>query len=114
MHSTFEQSGVEIDPSGDWRVALLGGLIKELGVKPPTRDKSNTYFMLLFKLEITIRDRIMGVVWGKMNPLEVFESFRTPKCTYLRETVSFEYRLSKSAEPFLLGAVTRNEQEFYD
>jgi hypothetical protein len=66
--------------------------------------------MVLFKLEIPIPGRNLGS-FGEMNPLEVFGSVGTPKDTSSRETASFDvYRSSKSAEPFLLGEVTRNEQ----
>ena len=52
--------------------------------------------MVLFKLEIPIPGP-NWVVLGKMNPLEVFGSVERP------------HRLT---EPFLVGAVIRNEQFF--
>jgi hypothetical protein len=66
--------------------------------------------MVLFKLEIPIpgpnlggfgENEPLGSFWKRWDPQKALPCARPRRLTY---------RSSKSAEPFLLGAVTRNEQ----
>jgi hypothetical protein len=66
--------------------------------------------MVLFKLEIPISGPNLGVL-GENEPLGSFwKGWDPQKALHCTRPRRLRYRLSKSAEPCLLGAVTRNEK----
>jgi hypothetical protein len=66
--------------------------------------------MVMFKLEMPIHGSNLGVL-GENEPFGSFwKGWDPQKALPCARQRRLTYRSSKSAEPFLLGAVTRNEQ----